>query len=90
MRRLVAAFLAVIALTGAVYLGFARLDTDYFISGSRCRYMAPHPCGGLVPAQVPPAHYRGSWQIPGAILIGALGVAEGLALLRRRPSVLLG
>ena len=91
MRKLAAAFLAGIAIAGAIYLTTPSLGSvQYWPSGSRCRYLAPHPCGGLVPVPVPQTHNRDAWQIPFSILVGILGIAGGLVVLGTRPKQPLG
>jgi len=81
LRWLIAALVIGIALAGAAYLGSLRL-------GSRPLF-GQVGCGlGNLPRCPKPRVIRAAradWQIPVSILIGALGVAGGLVVLRIRP-----
>jgi hypothetical protein len=84
-RRLAAVALLVTALAGAAYLGSLRLGSRpifyYFINTGFTQPAHPVVCG---------TRSRAGWQIPVSILIGALGVAGGLVLLRTRRNDHLG
>jgi hypothetical protein len=83
MRRLLAALLVGTALVGAAYLGSPRL-------GNQGTCLSMGGLGGPIPASqrgwfpCGPYH-RAGWQIPVSVLIGVLGVAGGLVVLRTRP-----
>jgi hypothetical protein len=87
MRRLVAALLVGIALVGAFYLGSLNLGNRPFFECINTGFGPPTP---PPPGCSPPSHYREGWQIPVSILIGVVGVAGGLVVLRTRPKRPLG
>ena len=80
MRRLAAALLVGIALVGAVYLASLHLGPYLPFSNINMGGLNGHIRG---PASVP-VHEWAGWQIPVSILIGVLGVAGGLLVLRTR------
>jgi hypothetical protein len=78
MRRLVAAVVIGIALVGAVYLGSLRLGGRFYEVGcGLCT--GPSSTDGTV------LRARADWQVPVSILLGVLGLAGGLVVLRTRP-----
>lgn len=85
MRRLVAALLIGIALVGAIYLGSLRLGRSGWISIQlNCGLGAPAKSCSDQPLPIVPRD-RAAWQVPVAILIGVLGIAGALMVLRTRP-----
>ena len=83
MRRLIAVVVVGIALFGAVYLGSLSLGNNPVFL---CINNGFGPTfSSVCPTPPPPPHFREGWQIPVSILIGALGVAVGLVVLRNRP-----
>ena len=88
MRRLVATLLIGMGLVGAVYLSSLKLGAVVYLpSGVHCRYLAPHACGGLLPSPVPPIRSSPAWQLPVSLLIGVLGIAGGLLVMRQPAAV---
>jgi hypothetical protein len=88
MRRLVATLLIGIGLVGAVYLSSLKLGAVVYLpSGVHCRYLAPHACGGLLPSPVPPIRSSPAWQLPVSLLIGVVGIAGGLLVMRQPAAV---
>jgi len=93
MRRLAAGLVVGIALVGGVYLGSLELGGP----AVRCGVVPsvglgfggkPNPCRSGGPILF--AHSQAGWQIPVSILIGVVGVAGGLVVLRTRPKRPLG
>jgi len=89
MRRLVATLVVGIALVGAVYLSSPQLGNR----AATCLNM------GGVDGRIPPSqrgllpcgpYQRSGWQIPVSTLLGVVGVAGGLVVLRTRPKQPLG
>ena len=80
MRRLAAVAVVATALAVAAYLGSLRLGSTpifyYCINTGFTQPAHPEVCG---------TRSRAGWQIPVSILIGVLGVAGGLVVLRTRP-----
>jgi hypothetical protein len=82
MRRFVAALIVGIALAGAVYLGSLRLGTAPIFICINTGFSQPPQSA----CSARPTRPREGWQIPVSILIGVLGVAGGLVVLRRHGS----
>ena len=84
VRQLLALIIAVMAIAGAAYLSSHKLDRHGDYAYGSC---PPHFGTTLIsrsgPLCGPPT--RGAWQIPLALLIGAVGLGAAILVMPKRP-----
>jgi hypothetical protein len=87
VRAAVAVLVVGVAVAGAVYFNSLKLGSHRVVrsSSTGSSYIDPYGFGSDA-GTYERVSAHASWQLPISILIGTLGVAGGLAILRRTPA----